>query len=410
MAIVKPFLCVRPRPDIAARVAALPYDVYSREEAKREVEREPLSFLRIDRAETQFPDSVDTYADCVYEKAGELLQGMMEDGSLVTEPVPCYYVYELAMEGRSQTGIAACASVDDYLSGVIRKHENTRADKEEDRVRHVDACSAQTGPIFLAYRARADIRAITEQAKEGAPLYDFTAPDGVRHRVWRIGGADQVKALEEAFSQIPVLYIADGHHRAASAVRVSLKRREENSGWRGDEPFNFFLSVLFPGDELQIMDYNRAVADLNGLTKEEFLEQVSGRFTVTEAGSQAVRPEKKGVFGMYLDGLWYRLETKRRLSGDSVEDLDVSVLQDTLLGPVLGIEDPRTDKRIAFIGGIRGLSELERRCGNDMRAAFSMYPTSIEELFRVADEARLMPPKSTWFEPKLRSGLFIHTI
>ena len=219
-----------------------------------------------------------------------------------------------------------------------------------------------------------------------------------------------MKALEEAFSQIPVLYIADGHHRAASAVRVSLKRREENSGWRGDEPFNFFLSVLFPGDELQIMDYNRAVADLNGLTKEEFLEQVSGRFTVTEAGSQAVRPEKKGVFGMYLDGLWYRLETKRRLSGDSVEDLDVSVLQDTLLGPVLGIEDPRTDKRIAFIGGIRGLSELERRCGNDMRAAFSMYPTSIEELFRVADEARLMPPKSTWFEPKLRSGLFIHTI
>ncbi len=410
MAIVKPFLCVRPEPGIASRVAALPYDVYSRAEAKAETEREPLSFLRIDRAETQLPDEVDTYADCVYEKAKELLTGMMEDGSFLQETVPCYYVYELTMDGRSQTGIVACSSIDDYASGVIRKHENTRADKEMDRIRHVDACNAQTGPIFLAYRARAEIRGIVDGAKEQEALYDFVSPDGIGHRVWRIGEPGQVRALEAAFSQVPSTYIADGHHRAASAVRVGLKRREENPGWRGDEPFNYFLSVLFPDDELMILDYNRVVKDLNGMTAEEFLEAVSGKFSVERTGGAPFRPGRKGTFGMYLDGCWYRLETRREPSGDPVEDLDVSVLQDTLLGPILGIGDPRTDTRIGFVGGIRGLSELERRCREDMRVAFAMYPTSIGELFQVADASSLMPPKSTWFEPKLRSGLFIHLL
>ena len=410
MAVVKPFLCVRPDPSVAARVAALPYDVYNRAEAKAEVEREPLSFLRVDRAETQFPDSVDTYADCVYEKAKELLDGMRADGTMITSEKPCYYIYELTMDGRAQTGIVACSAVDDYLDGTIRRHENTRAEKEADRIRHVDTCDAQTGPIFLSYRSREDINAVVDAVKKNAPVYDFISPDGIRHTAWEIADDAQVEALERGFAQVPNTYIADGHHRAASAVKVGLKRREANPGYTGGEPWNFFLSVLFPDDQLMIMDYNRVVKDLNGLTEAQFMEKVKEGFIVEAAGTEAVRPEKKGQFGMYLDGCWYRLTTKQAPAGDPVTDLDVSVLQDTLLHPVLGIQDPKTDKRIDFIGGIRGLSELERRCHTDMKVAFSMYPTSMEELFQVADEGKLMPPKSTWFEPKLRSGLFIHRL
>ena len=410
MAVVKPFLCVRPDPSVAARVAALPYDVYNRAEAKAEVEREPLSFLRVDRAETQFPDSVDTYADCVYEKARELLDGMRADGTMITSEKPCYYIYELTMDGRAQTGIVACSAVDDYLDGTIRRHENTRAEKEADRIRHVDTCDAQTGPIFLSYRSREDINAVVDAVKKNAPVYDFISPDGIRHAAWEIADDTQVEALERGFAQVPNTYIADGHHRAASAVKVGLKRREANPGYTGGEPWNFFLSVLFPDDQLMIMDYNRVVKDLNGLTEAQFMEKVKEGFIVEAAGTEAVRPEKKGQFGMYLDGCWYRLTTKQAPAGDPVTDLDVSVLQDTLLHPVLGIQDPKTDKRIDFIGGIRGLSELERRCHTDMKVAFSMYPTSMEELFQVADEGKLMPPKSTWFEPKLRSGLFIHRL
>ncbi|MCD2492202.1 DUF1015 family protein [Lacrimispora sp. NSJ-141] len=410
MAAVKPFLCIRPEVSVASRVAALPYDVYNRAEAKAEVAREPLSFLKVDRAETQFPDEVDTYADCVYEKARELLDGMIADGTFVKEESPCYYIYELTMNDRAQTGIVACSSIDDYAGGVIKKHENTRADKEVDRIRHVDTCDAQTGPIFLAYRARADINAVVEEVKAEKPLYDFTAPDGVRHTVWRICGTDRVKALEEGFSKVPNTYIADGHHRAASAVKVGLKRREENPGYRGDEPYNYFLSVLFPDEQLMIMDYNRVVKDLNGLSEQEFMEKVKDCCEVCEVGKEPYCPSRKGEFGMYLNDVWYCLTTKRVSSGDPVEDLDVSVLQNTLLEPILGIGDPRTDKRIDFIGGIRGLSELERRCHTDMKVAFSMYPTSISELFQVADASRLMPPKSTWFEPKLRSGIFIHKL
>ncbi|MCI8466301.1 MAG: DUF1015 domain-containing protein [Lachnospiraceae bacterium] len=410
MATVKPFLCIRPETSVVSRVAALPYDVYSRAEAKAEVEREPLSFLKIDRAETGFPDEVDTYAPCVYERARKLLDEMREDGIFVQEKAPCYYVYELTMDGRVQTGIVACSSIDDYAGGVIKKHENTRAEKEEDRVCHVDVCDAQTGPIFLAYRARADINALVTEVKKEPRLYDFVAPDGVRHAVWKIDGAEQVRALEEAFTRVPDIYIADGHHRAASAVRVGFKRREEHPDYKGDEPYNYFLSVLFPDEELMIMDYNRVVKDLNGLTEEAFLERISTDFEVQKVGSEPVRPGRKGEFGMFLSDCWYLLTAKRSPSGDPVADLDVSVLQDVLLGPVLGIGDPRTDERIDFIGGIRGLSELSSRCHRDMKVAFSMYPTSIGELFQVADTSRLMPPKSTWFEPKLRSGIFIHKL
>ena len=410
MAAVKPFLCVRPEASVASRVAALPYDVYNRAEAKEETAREPLSFLNIDRAETQFPDDVDTYDDRVYAKAKELLDAWIANGTFIEDNTPCYYIYELTMDGRAQTGIVACSSIDEYADGTIKKHENTRADKEADRIRHVDTCDAQTGPIFLAYRARADINAVVDEVKKEAPIYDFTAPDGIRHTVWRIAAPDRVKALEEGFSRVPNTYIADGHHRAASAVRVGFKRREENPGSRGDEPYNFFLSVLFPDEQLMIMDYNRVVKDLNGRTDEEFMEEVKKAFDVKEVGKEAYHPTRKGEFGMFLNDTWYCLTTRRVPTGDPVDDLDVSVLQDTFLAPVLGIGDPRTDKRIDFIGGIRGLSELERRCHTDMKVAFSMYPTSIEELFEVADAKRLMPPKSTWFEPKLRSGLFIHRL
>ncbi|MDD6571505.1 MAG: DUF1015 family protein [Thermoflexaceae bacterium] len=410
MATVKPFVCIRPREDVADRVAALPYDVYNREEAKAVVAKEPLSFLNIDRAETQFDDSVDTYAPQVYQKAKELLEGMIADGTFLTDEDKAYYVYELTMDGRAQTGIVACASIDDYANNVIKKHENTRADKEIDRITHVDTCSAQTGPIFLAYRANEVINGEVAKAKETPALYDFVADDGVRHAVWKISASDSVEKIQNAFSTIGQIYIADGHHRAASAVKVGFKRREANSSYTGEEEFNFFLSVLFPDEQLMIMDYNRVVKDLNGLSEEEFMSRVEECFTVKKSACQA-KPEKKGDVGMYLSGKWYMLTAKDEIkSDDPVEGLDVAILQNSLLTPVLGIKDPRTDKRIDFIGGIRGLSELERRADSDMKVAFAMYPTSISELFAVADAGLLMPPKSTWFEPKLRSGLFIHRI
>jgi uncharacterized protein (DUF1015 family) len=410
MAVIKPFECVRPDVSVADRVAALPYDVYNRQEAVAEVEREPLSFLKIDRAETQFDDSVDTYAPEVYAKAKELFESAVSDGTFVTDTDRAYYIYALTMDKRTQTGIVACASIDDYLNNVIKKHENTRADKEIDRITHVDTLSAQTGPIFLAYRANDVINEAVAKTKENESLYDFVSPDGIRHQVWKMDDAELISRVREAFEKTDAVYIADGHHRAASAVKVGLKRRQENPGYTGNEEFNYFLSVLFPDDELMILPYNRVVRDLNGLTSEEFMEKVKENFDVEESGIP-VAPESKGEFGMYLDGKWYRLEAHSCIkSDDPVDGLDVAVLQDHILEPVLGISDPKTDKRIDFVGGIRGLGELERRCSSDCVLAFSMYPTSIGELFAVADAGRLMPPKSTWFEPKLRSGLFIHRI
>jgi hypothetical protein len=412
MAYIKPFKCVRPEKDIAGRVAALPYDVYNRSEAKKEVEKEPLSFLKVDRAETSFDDSVDTYDERVYLKAKELLCGMIDDGIYEKDEDNAFYIYEQIMNGRSQTGIVGCASVDDYINGVIKKHENTREDKEIDRIKHVDTCNAQTGPIFLAYRSNDIINEVVKKVKNEPAIYDFTSVDGIHHIVWKIAENDDVTAVEKAFADIGDIYIADGHHRAASAVKVGLKRRKENPDYTGEEEFNTFLSVLFPHDELMIMDYNRTVKDLNGLSEEEFLEKVKDNFDIADISDEAVKPAKKGQVTMYLSDKWYTLNAKTDLLEitDPVKSLDVSLLQDYLLGPVLGIGDPRTDKRIDFIGGIRGLDELKRRADSDMKVSFAMYPTSIDELFAVADAGMLMPPKSTWFEPKLRSGLFIHSL
>jgi uncharacterized protein (DUF1015 family) len=411
MAIVKPFCAVRPSAEAASQVAALPYDVYNRKEACEAVKGNPLSFLNIDRAETQFGEDVDMYADCVYEKAKELLEKRMADGTFIRDEIPCYYIYQQTMNGRSQTGLVACSSMDDYLNHVVKKHENTREEKEQDRIRHVDTTDAHTGPIFLAYRAKEELNRIIHRITTGHPLYDFVSEDNVEHRVWKIAAPGPIKEIEEAFLDVEATYIADGHHRAASAVKVGLMRREENPGYTGEEAFNYFLSVLFPDEQLMIMPYNRVVADLNGMSSEEFLEKISRCFVVKEEGMIPYSPDKKGKFGMYLNRKWYSLEAKEELgTDDPVDELDVSILQNALLGPILGIGDPRTDKRIDFIGGIRGLKELERRTEEDMAVGFALYPTSIQELLDVADANRLMPPKSTWFEPKLRSGLFIHLL
>lgn len=417
MAEIRPFRCIRPNKEVASKVAALPYDVYNRQEAKKEVEKNSLSFLAVDRAETQFLDDVDLHDPIVYAKAKEILEQWQREGILVSDETECYYVYELTMDGRSQTGIVACAAVDDYMNGVIKKHENTREDKEQDRICHVDVTDAHTGPIFLAYRSDEELNRIVLEVCGQEALYNFTAEDGIRHRVWKVaeGWTGQI---QERFCQMAAVYIADGHHRAASAVKVGRKRRAENPGYTGKEPFNYFLSVLFPDDQLMIMPYNRVVKDLNGRTAEEFLEKVSEKCRIKNLDKTAEtktvdgQPTERHHIGMYLAGQWYKLEfLPEYLTEDPVKGLDVSLLQDNLLAPVLGIGDPRTDERIQFVGGIRGLAELERLVDDGEGAvAFAMYPTSIQELFSVADAGLLMPPKSTWFEPKLRSGLFIHKL
>ncbi len=411
MADIIPFRALRPRTDLAKKIAALPYDVYNRNEAREAVKEDEYTFLRIDRPETQFPEGYDMYAPEVYEKAREMLDRMTADGLFVQEEREAYYVYELVMDGRSQVGIGACASVDDYDAQVIKKHENTRAEKEADRIRHVDVCSAQTGPIFLAYRRREEIEREVKLAMEGEPVYDFTAADGVVHRLWVIDEAKAVERIRNAFLRVNEIYIADGHHRCASAVRVSRKRRAAFPGYTGREAFNYFLSVLFPDDQLMIMDYNRVVKPDADFDESGFLRKVEAAFAVEKLGREPGKPQKKGEIGMYYRDEWYRLTIGSECYvGDPVEDLDVAVLQRRLLEPVFGIADPKIDKRIDFVGGIRGLEELERRVHTDALAAFAMFPTDIHELFAVSDAGKLMPPKSTWFEPKLRSGLLIHRI
>ncbi|MBP5564721.1 MAG: DUF1015 domain-containing protein [Lachnospiraceae bacterium] len=411
MARIIPFAGIRPSVDKVSKIAALPYDVYNREEAKEVVSKNPDSFLAIDRAETSFPDDVDTYDERVYKKAHDMLWDRINKGDFVKDDKKVYYIYELTMDGRAQTGIVACASIDDYINNVIKKHENTRADKEVDRINHVKTCEAQTGPIFLAYRADKNINAVVAKIKATAALYDFTSEDGITHRAWIIDNDNDIKTIEDAFAKMNSIYIADGHHRCASACKVGLLKREENPNYTGNEEFNFFLSVLFPDEELMIMDYNRVVKDLNGLSSADFKGKIENVFNVVKTSDSAIKPEKKGQVAMYLDKEWTLLEIKDEYkTSDPVKGLDVSLLQDNILDPVLGIKDPKTDKRIDFVGGIRGLGELERRCAKDCVLAFAMYPTSIGELFSVADAGLLMPPKSTWFEPKLRSGIFIHAI
>lgn len=413
MSVIKAFKAVRPDVTKVEAIAALPYDVYSSAEAREVVADQPLSFLRIDRAETFFDATVDIHSPQVYQKAHDVLYEMLSKGDFVQESKAVLYLYKLTMNGRSQMGIVTCTSVDEYLEGSIKKHEKTRADKEQDRINHVDYCDANTGPIFLTYKSMEVITTISDNWAEGhEALFNFTADDGVTHTVWCVDQQGTIDALVVAFNSVNALYIADGHHRAASAVKVAQRRRKANPDFTGDEEFNYFLSVVFPDNQLAIFDYNRVVKDLNGLNENEFLKKISKDFEVIEKNDQPIRPIKKATFGMYLNQQWYRLAAKEASydSNDPVKKLDVAILQDNILTPILGVEDPRTDERIDFVGGIRGLEELERRVGLDMEVAFSLYPTSIDELIDIADADKLMPPKSTWFEPKLRSGLFIHLL
>lgn len=424
MADIRMFRAFRPVPEMAEKIAALPYDVYNRKEAAEIVRKNPDSFLAIDRAETAFDESVDTYDERVYKKAKELLERKTAAGSFVTEDEPMYYIYALTMDGRTQHGFVACASIDDYEKQIIKKHENIREEKLTDRIRHVESCSAQTGPVFLAYRQTAELKQVMSEQTAKETLYDFISEDGIRHQVWRVRDPETQERIKKGFEALQDIYIADGHHRCASAVKVGLKRRKECKNYTGEEEFNFFLSVLFPEEELSILDYNRVIKDLNGMMPEELLEKLEQDFTVEKLEPQEAaedgqgikeretdrrKPSAKGVFSLYLDGCWYKLTARQHcFSDDPVEGLDVSVLQKKVLEPLFGIKDPKTDKRIDFVGGIRGMDELERRCREDCKAAFAVYPTDIRELFAVADSGLLMPPKSTWFEPKLRSGLLIH--
>ncbi len=412
MATIKAFKAIRPYPEKAADVAALPYDVYNRAEAAAVVRGKYDSFLRVDRPETTLDDRIKINDPFVYETAKKNLEKLFDRKALRQDSQEQFYIYELIMAGRSQTGLVVCTAIDEYLNNTIKKHELTRADKEEDRIKHVDACNANTGPIFLTYRAQKEIdQVIQNWQKKKEPVYDFSSEDEITHRAWAIDDEATINKLIAAFKEVDSLYIADGHHRSASAVKVGLMRREAHPDYNGQEEFNFFLSVLFPDQQLYVMDYNRVVKDLNGLSRDEFLKRLSSKFEI-EAQKEAVKPQQKGEFGLYLDEKWYRLRVKDGVydGNDLVKSLDVSILQDHVLVPILGIGDIRTDKRIDFVGGIRGLDELERRVHNDMKLAFSMYPTSIDELLKIADADLLMPPKSTWFEPKLRSGLFIHKL
>lgn len=412
MANIRPFKAFRPAKEYASQIAALPYDVYNRKEAKEEVIGKPNLFLNIDRPETQFEDTIDMYAPFVYEKARDLLAQMIYESKFIQEEQESYYLYELTMDGRSQTGIVACESIDDYLNGIVKKHENTREEKEKDRINHIHICSAQTGPIFLAYHEKHSITEFIEKKKRtDAPLYDFTTSDHIRHRVFRIFQSQDIEFLKNAFDQMQHVYIADGHHRAASAVKVGQMRRESHQNYTGEEEFNYFMAVLFADKELRIFDYNRVVKDLNHLTKDEFLEKLCEVAKVNMMEEMVEKPTEKRTFLMYIGEDWFRCKFKENVvSEDVVDKLDVSLLQNYVLDPILGIKDPKRDSRIDFVGGIRGLKALEKRVSEDCKVAFAMYPTSMEELFQVADQGRLMPPKSTWFEPKLRSGIFLHNI
>lgn len=414
MSVFRPFKAVRPMPQYASLVAALPYDVMTSDEAREKVKDNPYSFLHVDKAEIDLPKGTDIYSDAVYETAARNLKSLETDEICKQDDMPCFYIYMQTMNGCSQTGIVGCASIDEYISGKIKKHELTRADKEADRIRHVDTCDANTGPIFLTYKGNDKIdKLVADYKKVHLPVYDFVSEGDIDNKIWVINDDKTVSELKELFASVPALYIADGHHRCASAVKVGMKRREEKPDYTGDEEFNFFLAVAFPKDELRIFDYNRVITDLNGLDFAKFIEKVSEKFQIESTDStEPYRPQARHTFGMFINDSWYKLTAKPGTfdENDPVNSLDVSILQNNLISPVLGIDDPRTDKRIDFVGGIRGLKELERRVHTDMKLAFSLYPTSLDELIKIADAGALMPPKSTWFEPKLLSGLFIHKL
>jgi uncharacterized protein (DUF1015 family) len=412
MAFIKPFKALRPRKDIADKVAALPYDVMNVAEAREMTTGNPYSFLHISRPEIEFPAGTDFYSDPVYEKGRENLDRFCREGIMIRDPEEYYYVYRQKMGSIIQTGLVACAGVDDYRSGVIKKHELTRPDKEDDRVRHIDYLDANDEPVFYTYKSVPSINEIIAGVTAGKPEYDFTTDDKVTHTVWIIEEKDKIERITSLFASIPSLYVADGHHRSAAASRVREMRESANPNHTGREEYNYFLTVIFPDNELNIMPYNRVVSDLNGLTIAGFMAKISEKFSVVPVGS-SYSPSRQHQAGLYLDGKWYQLTPKQGSfdDNDAVARLDVSILQDNLLSPVLGIRNPRTDQRIQFVGGIRGVEELERLvdCGK-YKVAFSLYRTSIKELMELADSGKIMPPKSTWFEPKLRSGLFVHEL
>lgn len=412
MATVKPFMAARPAKTFAKRLISPPYDVINREEAASTAKGNPFSFLHISRSEIDLPNQENPYDKSVYDAARKNLERFLKEGVMIRDQKPMFYIYRQVMNGRAQTGLAACVSIDEYRRNIIRKHELTRVDKEMDRISHFDVCNANTEPVFLTYREREDIRLLLEEQINSRPIeYDFTAVDGVRHKVWTIESDRVIKELEQMFASIPYLYIADGHHRSASAVKVGLKRRFEHPGYDGLENFNYFMAVLFPDKDLKIYDYNRVVKDLNGLGEDDFITLLSKNFNIEKKGINPLKPNKIHEFSMYLNKVWYSFTAKEQiLSDDAISGLDVSILQDHVLSPILGIKDPRTDDRIDFVGGIRGLFELEKRVEKGMAVAFALYPVTIEDLIRVSDLGLSMPPKSTWFEPKLASGLFVHLL
>ena len=410
MATLRPFIGYRPLPQYAALVAAPPYDVLTSEEARAQAAHDPFSFLHVGKPEIDLPPDADLYDPRVYEKGRENLQRFIREGILQPDATPSFYLYAQTMGSHTQYGIVGCASVEEYLNNTIKKHELTRKDKEDDRTRHVRVTNAHTGPIFLTYRSRPPLDAIVDRVRVKVPENDFVASDGIRHQLWVLSDIGTIQAIRSEFSSVSSLYVADGHHRSAAAARVGKEMAEADLNRTGQEEYNFFLAVLFPHTQLRILDYNRVVKDLSGHTPEAFLKRVRDAFDTRSAG-EAVRPSRKGEFGMYLGGHWYTLTARPTLPAttDPVEKLDVSILQKDLLGPILGIEDVRTSKRIDFVGGIRGLRELERRVNSgDMSVAFSLFPTSVDELLDIADAGKIMPPKSTWFEPKLRDGMVVH--
>lgn len=411
MSLIRPFPALRPAPGRAADVIAPPYDVLSTAEARVRAQGKPFSFLHISKPEIDLPEGTDPYAPEVYAKAAENLKAMIADGVLKQDETAYYYVYRIQMGEHVQTGIVAAASVADYDTNRIRKHEFTRPDKEDDRVRQIDATNAQTGPVLLAYPDQPEVDAILKKTAQGTPDADAVADDGVRHTLWVMRDAKDIAAITRLFDAMHALYIADGHHRSASASRICAARKAANSAHTGEEAYNYFLSVIFPAHEMKILDYNRVITDLNGLSTEAFLDRVKGAFDV-EAAASAVKPAKPGEFGLYLAGKWYRLNIKPGLvPGDPVGRLDVSLVQNNLIAPILGIRDPRRDKRIDFVGGIRGLAELEKRVNSgEMALAFSLHPPRMQDLMAVADANEVMPPKSTWFEPKLADGMASHLL
>ncbi len=415
--IIRPFCAWRPKQGLAAQVSALPYDVMNTEEAREMVKGNPLSFLHVDKAEIDLDPSLSPYSPAVYEKAKETLQKMKDEGVYVKEAKPCLYIYRLTLNGRSQTGLVACTSVDEYLSEKIKKHELTREDKEQDRIKHLDYCNAHTGPIFLTYRAKAEISAILEKQIQKKPVEDFVAEDfgvSVQNTIWIIEEPEAIDSLVTQFEALENFYIADGHHRNASAVKVALQRRQAAGNETAEDgEYNQYLSVIFPDNQLEILDYNRIVKDLNGLSVDEFIAKLEVIFDV-EKKESPYKPESLHSFGMYVAGSWYKLSCKDHvISSDPIKSLDVSILQNEVLDPILNIKDLRTDKRIDFVGGMRGLQELSMRVDQTTESeavAFALYPTQLSQLMEIADVGGIMPPKSTWFEPKLRSGLFIHDL